>query len=163
MEAVLMTAHKLDLADITDGSEYWIGDTGATIHMTNSNEGMTDLRQTDDQKVVMGNGTEMIKEQKGTLKGWLVNTNGQVTYPISIGSVMVSKKAKFNIISLTLLMKQGWQLIGNQNGVTLKKNGQLLNFDHTVKTDKGTLYVIRIKRNLSLEIANPGVEDSANE
>ena len=125
MEAVLMIATKLDLEDITDGSEYWIGDTGATIHMTSSNESMTNLQQTDEQKVVMGNGTKLIKEQKGTLKGWLVNTDGQVTYPISIGSVMVSKKAKFNIISLTLLMKQGWQLIGNQNGLTLKKKGQI--------------------------------------
>ena len=57
-------------------------------------------------------------------------------------------------------MKVGWQLHGDAEKLILTKNDQQLKFTHTVRTEKGMLFVIRIKRSLSEEFANPGIDEA---
>ena len=73
---------------------------------------------------------------------------------------MVSSQAKFNLLSLTALMKVGWQLHGDAKNLVLTKNGKQLKFTHTVRTQKGMLFVIRIKRTLAAEVANPRIDEA---
>lgn len=50
--------------------DYWIGDTGATTHLTFSSDGMTNLREPNQStSIVMGNGDNVQKEQRGDLIG----------------------------------------------------------------------------------------------
>ena len=69
-------------------------------------------------------------------------------------------QAKFNLLSLTALMKVGWQLQGDAKKLILTGDGKALIFNHTVRTQRGMLFVIRIKRALSEELATPGVDEA---
>jgi hypothetical protein len=50
-----------------DNSFTWIGDTGATRHMTNDNEGMFDI-EPNNQQIVIESGEMMQAVKKGKLK-----------------------------------------------------------------------------------------------
>ena len=58
--------------------------------------------------------------------------------------MVVSSQAKFNLLSLTALMKVGWQLQVDEKKLVLTKDGKQLRFNHTVRTQKGMLFVIKI-------------------
>ena len=68
-ETGLLT-NELTMKDIMTNNEYWIGDTGATTHMTNTSAGIYNCAYpTGQTKVVMGNGTKINREKIGTLIG----------------------------------------------------------------------------------------------
>jgi hypothetical protein len=47
--------------------EYWVGDTGATVHIMNTNTGMISIKPTkNNESIVMGNGTPKVLR----LQGW---------------------------------------------------------------------------------------------
>ena len=96
----------------------------------------------------MGNGNKISKDKIGTLKGWIVDDNANSTTKIELGSVTVSSGAKFNLLSLTALMRLGWQLHGNKTSLILRKGNKQIKFQHQIKTEKGLLFVLRIKRDV---------------
>ena len=155
--------NELVMKDIMNNNEYWIGDTGATTHMTNNSEGIYNCAYpTESTQVVMGNGTKVNKEKIGTLIGQISSKNG-TGEKIELQSVVVSSQAKFNFLSLTALMKVGWQMQGDANKLTLTRGRKQLVFDHKVKTPKGMLFVIKIKRATSQELATPSIDGTENE
>ena len=157
VETGLLT-NELTMKDIMNNNEYWIGDTGATTHMTNASAGIYNCAYpTGQTKVVMGNGAKINREKIGTLKGQVCSVNGAREH-LELKSVVVSSQVKFNLLSLTSLMKDGWQLKGNADQLTLTKGGKHITFDHKVKTPKGMLFVIKIKRTTSKELATPGID-----
>ena len=65
--------------EIYNSGEYWIGDTGATIHVTNSAGIYNCANSSEAIKVVMGNGSKINKEAAGTLKGWIIDEGSKIT------------------------------------------------------------------------------------
>jgi hypothetical protein len=65
--------------------------------------------------------------------------------------------AKYNLISITYMLKQGWKLGGDNKTTWLTKDDNTLVFDVAVNTNKGMLFYIVIKRNN--EMANSIVSD----
>jgi hypothetical protein len=55
-------------------SSYWLGNSGATKHMRNSLEGMTDLRS-EDTVIYFGNGNELKSNRVGTFQGTVEQSN----------------------------------------------------------------------------------------
>ena len=147
------------LSDIIH-SDYWVGDTGATTHLTNDATGMIDLVSSK-QKMMMGNGSETKGAKEGTVKGSLCDKNGSTLAPITLSGVTYSKDAKLNLLSLTQLMKKGWTIGSDSSGISMTKGGQVLKFDVVINTPKGVLYCIRIKRSTS-EAGNPNVDKVNN-
>ena len=137
-------SNELSIKDLENNDEFWIGDTGATTHITNYSAGIYNCAYpTGKSKVIMGNGTKVTRDKIGTLIGKVVQKNAN--YRIKLNLVVVSSEAKFNLLSLTALMKVGWQLHGDAKKLILTKNDQQLKFTHTVRTEKGLLFVIRIQ------------------
>ena len=54
----------------------WIRDTGATSHMTNSNEGLQQAKTINEQ-IRMGNGKYMMATKKGKLPCMIKESNGK--------------------------------------------------------------------------------------
>ena len=81
------------------------------------------------------------------------------TAKIELGSVTVSSGAKFNLLSLTALMRLGWQLHGNKTSLILRKGNKQIKFQHQIKTEKVLLFVLRIKRDIKDEMANPSINE----
>ena len=157
-EAALVVAPKT-LKDIIN-SDYWIGDTGATTHITNDATEMKNLVAST-QKMMMGNGTETQGLQEGMVEGTLCDKGGKVLAPISLSNVTYSKDAKLNLLSLTQLMKKGWAIGSSSDSIVMTKGNKVLKFDVTISTPKGVLYCIRIKRD-TREAGNPNVDNLKN-
>ena len=111
-----LLSHELSINDIENNNEYWIGDTGATTHITNYPEGIYNCAYpTGETKV-----TKVTKDKVGTLIGKVIQ-NDASDQRIELKSVVVSSQAKFNLLSLTALMKIGWQLHGDAKNLVLTK------------------------------------------
>ena len=68
---------------------------------------------------------QKLTDKIGTLKGWVQNENN-IQKKIELKSVVVASQVKFNLISLTALMKIGWQLQGDSAKLTLTKGSKQL-------------------------------------
>ena len=72
--------------------------------------------------VVMGNGSESKGCKTGDIKGLLVPKDRKKTRQETIQNVAYSTSAT-NIFSLTYMMKKGWAMEGDNDGITLTKDG----------------------------------------
>ena len=86
----------------------WIGDTGASCHMTNSLEGLSSMTDTK-QSVTMGDGKSISTAQIGVWKGVKVTKDGQ-TKAITLSKVAYVPSLCVNLFSITQAMKQGASL-----------------------------------------------------
>ena len=141
--------------DDISGKDFWIGDTGATTHLTNCDEGMVNTRvPTKSENIVMGNGTSASVNKIGDLLGTACNKDGDEIQKLKLHEVTHSKGAKFNLFSISAMIKKGWNLVGDKDKLELKKNGKRIVFDIKINTPKGVLFCIHIKRNRNEEAAN---------
>ena len=85
----------------------WIGDTGATSHMTNNNKGLTNV-QIVNERIKMGNGKFMVATKKGMLPCTIKQSNGK-NVNCSL-EVKVIPEIWCNLFSITAAMKKGFEL-----------------------------------------------------
>ena len=126
-ETVLTTMEE---ACMTNSSKFttntWIGDTGATSHMTNSNKGLTNVKVIN-ERIKMGNGKFMVATKKGTLPGTIKQSNGKNVH-CSL-EVKVLPKTWCNLFSITAVMKKGYELSSKGFKVKVKKGSFEFIFD----------------------------------
>ena len=88
-----------------DVKDLWIADTGASSHMTNSMEGMSDLKETD-ETITVGNGATMTVKYVGTYTGKVQTTKGQ-ELTLKLNNVKVVPELYCNLFSVITALKQG--------------------------------------------------------
>ena len=121
---VMVANHALYAAD----SNIWIGDTGATSHMTNNDFGMFDC-STSNANVYVGNGKALKASKIGKIK--LQNVvNGKITSFI-IQDVLYVPELSGNLFSLTKGITNGYELksiqVASETSLVLtKKNFKLI-------------------------------------
>ena len=71
--------------------------------------------------------------------------------------VSVLLHGKYNLFSLGTMMKKGWQMSGDDQGIIISKGGIQLVFDIIIPTPKGILYAMYLKRGAA-EVAGVGTE-----
>ena len=134
--------------DVINHEELWIGDTGASTHMTFTGKGMSNLKAcSTEERIVMGNGEKATTSHLGDIEGQLISKNGEKEGTIKLQEVSYSPNVQFNLLSITKLLKQGWQLGASAEAMTIKKNVKVLKIDYIINTHKGMLFCIRIRRN----------------
>ena len=68
-------------------------------------------------------------------------------FPTIMSNVTLVPSRRYNLFSMTKLMKDGWTLEGGINtGITLKQEGKEVHFGKKVHTTKRVLFVARITR-----------------
>jgi hypothetical protein len=135
---------------IEGDEEIWIGDSGATSHLTFSNRGLVNARKAEiGESMIMGNGSNTQAETVGDIIGTVTGTNGEEKGRLLLKEVTHSPQAKFNLMSIPALMKKGWVLSGTKKALILEKNKKKVVFDIIINTPKGMLFCMRIKRNVS--------------
>ena len=120
----------------------WIGDTGASCHMTPSLEGMTDIKKIN-TRIKIGNGEDLTAEKVGTFRGNIEYANGK-SMATTLKDVKYVPNLDCNLLSLTSVMDKGYQLLGTDEELSLKKNNMRIRFDRKLKTS-GNLYGIKIQ------------------
>jgi hypothetical protein len=58
---------------------------------------------------------------------------------------MYIPNGRYNLISVTKIMKQGWKSEGNGDGMSLSHGNKKLTLDKKIHTTEGLLYVVKIK------------------
>ena len=133
--------------DVEIDREIWIGDTGASSHMTHSKEGMTNMRPSMSW-IIFGNGQRLQSTHIGDKHGFAVQREGKRT-KITIRNVKYVPDFFCNIFSIPTALENGCILEGSKNKLVIKKDSKEYFFDHKIKSGKGVLFGIKISTNSS--------------
>ena len=138
---------------LMEDPEIFILDTGASTNSTGNTQGVTNMRNAQGSVTKVGNGQVIHTKYIGTLKGVICDKNGNELHTVSVNDIHVNPGSPFNIISGNKLLMMGYSLSGNkESGYEYsKKNSPTLKFDIKIKTPKGILFAMRIKRKSTLE------------
>eukprot|EP00957_Ditylum_brightwellii_P047434 3603209-Ditylum_brightwellii.AAC.1 len=79
------------------------------------------------------------------------NKNGQDKLDVIIEGIVHLPQAGYNLFSITKQLDEGWALGGGAEAIWLKKGKQKIMFDINIKTPKGTIFVIYLKRKINIE------------
>jgi hypothetical protein len=127
----------------------WIGDTGASCHCTGHKQGLVNLKEAEpSDNITMGNATSEKVEQIGSLQGTTYDRYGTMQDDVCLSKVSYCPKAAFNLISISQMLSQGWELSGGKEFIQVTSpNGEdIIMFDIIIPTKTGCIFAACIKR-----------------
>ena len=149
VELLLCTMDFQTEIELLNDPDVWIGDTGATVHMSPHKGGMTNVRQgSKEDAVTMGNKQVEQATEIADIPGMVCDKNGNKLHRTILKDVAIVPNSGYNLFSLTKMMSDGWILIGEKNSLKLKKDDTEINFDIAIPTPRGMIYAMKIKRDL---------------
>jgi len=126
-EVVLMAEEKYSKDIIRPDT--WLGDTGASCHMRNNDDGMYETHLINEE-ITIGNGKSMRAIKVGKWRGTIVEKDGNKKN-ITLSKVKVVPELWTNLLSIGTAMNNDWK-IGNQGKIlTLQKNSVKMIFDRS--------------------------------
>ena len=137
----------------------WIGDTGATQHMTAHTKGMTNLRKdSSDAGVRMGNGNIGTTNTIGDIPSIICDNQGNKKAKTILRDVAIVPTCNYNLFSITKCMTDGWTLTGGRHYLALTKERYVIIFDIVINTPNGILYAMNMERTNTNEPAETDPE-----
>ncbi len=148
---------------LLDDPNVWIEDTAATVHMTPYPSGITSVRKaTGTDSITMGNGNQEKAAEVADIVGTMCNEYGNEIGTAKLSDVTFFRMGKFNLFSVTQMMKRGWSLKGDKLSMVLEKKEQQIVFDICILTPKGMLFAMYVKRvQTEAEMGNAGSDGLA--
>jgi hypothetical protein len=125
-------------------TDLWIADTRAMVHMTPFLNKLSSVKSQGLDIITMGNGSQEKVEVIGNVIGAVRGDKGEEK--IKIQGVTYLKNGRFNLFSISQMLKKGWSMVGAEK-ITIKKDGFKIDFNVRVKTSKGMLYGVQIVNN----------------
>ena len=122
--------------------DLWLGDSGASSHMTNSLIGMTDVEDATGS-VRFGNSQVLKVTKIGKKAGTVVQKDGKKV-KVVLAQVKYVPGLYCNLMSLTQLMAKYFVLTGTKECLKLVKGKTTIVFDRKVKSGKGVIFGVRI-------------------
>ena len=99
--------------------EKWLGDTGASCHVTGNENDLINPTENISQNVIVGDGRKSVVTTSGGLK--LLQEGS--TKEIAVNDVKVVPKIAKNIISIGLLLRDGGTMKGDGNSISIQYKG----------------------------------------
>ena len=131
----------LTVSNISDGNlsgELWIGDTGASTHMTNDPTGMFDCKLHQDKYIKVGDGNRIQIKSTGKKKCSYMGKE------ITLHDVHYIPGLRCNLFSILTSLSRGWKINNDGVNLRLKKGEVMLTFDEVVKCPTGQLIGVRL-------------------
>jgi len=156
--------HVLTVGSTGKGtSNMWIADSGATSHMTNTLEGMYDVRE-GTSTVKVGNSEHCGVVKIGKLRGMVQQKDGS-TIPLVLTNVQYVPELWCNLYSLLAAIGEGYKLngdlIGKDTILKVKKGSTVIAFDERIKGGSNDLLGMRFLREIP-EAAMTNLEPGTN-
>jgi hypothetical protein len=127
-----------------DTRETWIGDTGATAHMTNSLCGFTNIRH-DQSEIKFGNGNYVSSPLIGDKHLIVMKENGKEC-EITLCDCKYVPSLFTNLLSLTKALSSGWKIESVGVDLLLQRKDKIIKLKQTIKKRKsGYLLGIDVK------------------
>ena len=131
-------------ANDTIKKDMWIGDTGASVHMCNSLDGLVETRN-GVGNIKVGSGKLLKIEKVGKFIGEVMQKNGK-TQTVTLTDVNYVQGLFCNLFSITSTLEKGFILSGGgRNPVTLTKGNVVVEFDRDIKSGGGKLIGVMMK------------------
>ena len=127
--------NRTKMKEINDN--IWIADSGASCHMTNSLEGMKDIK-TDYSKIKIENRKTVMSIKKGTFEGMAVSKDSKKTM-IQLKNVRYVPDMFCKLISLTQAMRSGYNVLGKKDKITLSQGNFQVSFNRVIRSRKGII------------------------
>lgn len=129
----------------------FIGDTGATSNTTsnttNSFYGFTNIEKaTKRDNILDASGNNINSRMIRDLKGKIYSKQGHKQADVIIKDIVYMPESGYNLFNLIKRLDQGWTLGGDSEQIWLEKGEQKIPFNIKVKTPKGAIYAMYIKR-----------------
>eukprot|EP00980_Cylindrotheca_fusiformis_P010432 scaffold2318_cov88-Cylindrotheca_fusiformis.AAC.1 len=146
-EVVCTTQIETDVQRLMNNcTNLWIADTGASVHCTNSDKGMTACQEVSGEAITVGNGKAVQTLKYGRLPGKFVDKEGKELFKATIDEVAYTPKAAFNLFSLTKMMRKGWTLGGGKDAIWISNGNKTILFDIPILTSRGVLFCANFQR-----------------
>ena len=130
--------------------DIWVGDTGASVHMTKHAVGLRALKNVaGSEDIMVGNGSNVGTTAIGELPGTKVDCHGNDGARMVMQDVHLVPSSQFNLFSLSAMQLKGWILGGNMNSTWITKGKAKLVFDIVIPTRKGAVYCMYFRRDRS--------------
>jgi hypothetical protein len=143
-------------------TKLWLGDTGASCHMTYCDKGMYDFEMVT-SNVTVGNGSVMKTHKIGKKKLKFTNSNGK-QFNIIFENCKYIPDLHVNLFSITQALSNGWTLTNKDKMISLHKNHLQIDFDRNLNTQTGYVPGVYLdtcnfiadisRRNLDINIAH---------
>jgi hypothetical protein len=145
------------------GIEKWLGDTGASCHVTGNSVAMNNTTTKGVQAVVVGDGRRNSVKKSGSIN--LVPEG--TTNTIQLEDTKVVPNITKNILSIGLLLKEGGTMTGDQDNIKIRYKGNNFVFKRSTKDGLYYLYASRLHANnekdLELTVYDVGIELTGSE
>jgi len=144
---VILTAKEVALdagkpLKITE--DIWIGDSGASCHMTNDDTGMFDCTKIDED-ITIGNGKPMKATKLGKIQAEIIQQDGS-TRQVTLTNVKYIPELWCKLFSITAALGKGFNIGNEKQTIFLQKGDVKLVFDHTFQTKTGFILGIEMKQ-----------------
>ena len=120
----------------------WIADSGASCHMTNSLEGMYEIRK-GNCKVMIGDGQSVETTKSGKWKGVVKQKDGSTT-PIILEEVVYAPALCCKLFSINQALKKDFNITNNKKVIKLWKGKMSIVFDEIMETKLGFLGAVTL-------------------
>ena len=126
--------------------DIWICDTGASSHSTNDKSGATNEKNTGSAS--LGHAGQALKATMTIdLAGRYVTKDGTYGMKATLTEVNFNANHNFNLMSLTRLLTRGWRITkGDDTGIYVEKDGNKIDFDIVIRTQRGAVFACRFIR-----------------
>jgi hypothetical protein len=141
-EKTFPTSHEL-----LNDPNLWLGDSAATTHTTCHDIGMRNTKPaTYKDAITVGNGENVKAAMIGEIPGVICDKHGNAVDHSVLTEVTHLPGGKYNLFSLTRMIKLGWTMTGDKTSVILHKGPKKVVFDIVIPTAKGMLFGMYFKR-----------------
>ena len=142
-ETALMTSEEILH---TRHPNIWIADTGATVNVKAGTEGLVNKKKVNGQGIFDNGGNVRKAEAIGDLVFEQYNKDGVKGKRGTLTEVMAGPEYKYNLISVSKYIEQGWKFYSDNNALVLEnKKKQKLVFDIKIKSGSGYMYCTYLK------------------
>jgi hypothetical protein len=125
----------------------WIADTAATVHTTPHKQGSINKRAASrEDAITVGNGSSETASEIADIAGVVCDKHGNELHKGVLKDVTLLPTGKFNLFSLSKMLKLGWKMGGDKTAIWIESGDQKISFDIIIPTPNGALFVMYMKR-----------------
>ena len=135
----IYTNLELNLLDDNDEWETWLGDTGASCHVTSHATSMNNLKSNTSDVIIVGDKRKCAVKEKGNLEVLAEDNDNS----INLSNVRVVEEIGKNIVSIGLLLLDGGNMEGTNSCIIVKYKGAIITF---MRNSIDGLYYTKLKR-----------------
>ena len=125
---------------LSQSANIWVGDLGASVHCTNNRSRGSNIDEVSAAGTMCAHDEAITASSKMDIARTWCNQFGEKQFKTTLRDVQYNPNLNFNLFSIGKVIKEGWKLSGNQEGLVLTKGCGKLVFDIKIKTQNGVIF-----------------------